>query len=305
MQMSLDGAVALVTGGGRGIGRAHSMLLAAHGARVLVCDLGAARDGTGRDASVARDVVAEIVSSGGDAVASDADISDFAGGAAAVGAALDAFGRLDIVVNNAGLAGAAPGDDAEEALSRALAVNFIGTVGVTRAAWPALVASGRGRVINTVSEASWPNVGSANVAFGREGTAAATPAVPIAEPPFVGYGASKAAVWSATLSLAAAGAPQGITVNAISPGAFTRMNEDLFRDRPPPPGLDLDPLHVARVVVWLATEEAADVTGRVIHAAGGHFREYLISRTSDTELVARLERAMAAEDASREAQLER
>jgi NAD(P)-dependent dehydrogenase (short-subunit alcohol dehydrogenase family) len=295
MQMSLNGLVALVTGGGRGIGRAHSLLLAERGARVLVCDRGVALDGTGRDPSVARHVVEEIVAAGGVAVASDIDISDFAGGAAVVDAALDAFGRVDVVVNNAGLAGAAQGESAEAALWRSLAVNFIGTVGVTRAAWPALVSSGRGRVINTVSEASWPNVGSANLALGRAARIDTE-----GEPPFVGYGAAKAAVWSATLSLASAGAPHGITVNAISPGAFTRMNADLFRHRPPPGDLDLDPVHVARVAAWLASEDAADVSGRVIHAAAGQYREYVISRTSDTELVARLVRTIAGDDTSSE-----
>jgi NAD(P)-dependent dehydrogenase (short-subunit alcohol dehydrogenase family) len=263
------------------------MLLAERGARVLVCDAGVALDGTGGDAVVAQRVVNEIVDLGGTAVASHIDISDFAGGSAVVGAALDAFGALDIVVNNAGLSGAAAGDDAEEALWKSLAVNFLGTVGVTRAAWPSLVASGRGRVINTVSEASWPNVSSANLGLGRTDP---TPAG--VEPPFVGYGSAKAAVWSATLALAVAGAPHGITVNAISPAALTRMNADLFRQRPPPAGLDLDPLHVARVVAWLASDDAADVTGKVIHAAGGQYREYLISRAGGTELVARLEQAL-------------
>src|SRR5262245_42456050 len=123
MQLSLDGLVVLVTGGGRGIGRAHSTLLAERGARVVVCDPGVALDGTGHDASVAQHVADEIVAAGGAAVANDIDVSDFAGGAAVVDAALDAFGRLDIVVNNAGLAGVAPGEEAEKALSRSLAVN--------------------------------------------------------------------------------------------------------------------------------------------------------------------------------------
>jgi NAD(P)-dependent dehydrogenase (short-subunit alcohol dehydrogenase family) len=283
MPTPLDGRIALVTGGGRGIGRAHSLLLAERGARVLVCDAGVALDGTDGDALVAQQVVDEIIAAGGSAVASSTDISNFAGGGAVVRAALDAFGGLDIVVNNAGLSGAAPGDDAEAALWKSLAVNFVGSVGVTQAAWPALVASRRGRVINTVSEASWPNVSSANLELGRS-----DPTLAGAEPPFVGYGSAKAAVWSATLSLAGAGAPHGITVNAISPAAFTRMNADLFRQRPPPSGLDLDPLHVARVAAWLASDDAADVTGKVIHVAGGQYREYLISRTRDTALVARL-----------------
>jgi NAD(P)-dependent dehydrogenase (short-subunit alcohol dehydrogenase family) len=90
------------------------------------------------------------------------------------------------------------------------------------------------------------------------------------------------------MSLAEAGAPFGITVNAISPGAFTRMNEEMFRRQPAPAGLDLDPAFVARVAAWLASDEAADVTGRVVHAAGGHVREYLIDRYRDTDLVTRI-----------------
>ena len=272
---SLGGRVALVTGAGRGIGRAHALLLAERGASVVVCDIGAALDGSGQDAAVAALVAAEITAAGGRAVPDTSDISTFPGGAEAVRTALDAFGRIDIVVNNAGLAGGGTIESVtEETLARVMAVNFFGSVGTIKAAWPHLRAQGWGRVVNTVSEVALdtriPGGGG------------------------VGYGAAKAAVWSLTLSLAQEGQSHGITVNAVSPGAFTRMNEAIFTANPPAPGLDLDPVHVARVVAWLLSDDAADVTGRVVHAAGGHHREYLTARHRDTDLVARIDAALAA-----------
>jgi NAD(P)-dependent dehydrogenase (short-subunit alcohol dehydrogenase family) len=274
MSRSLVGRVALVTGAGRGIGRAHALLLASQGAAVVVCDVGAALDGTGSDASVASAVVEEITAAGGRAVADSSDISTFSGGARAVGAALDAFGRIDVVVNNAGVAGGGSIEAVtEDALARVMAVNFVGSVGTARAAWPHLKAQHWGRVVNTVSQVALdtkiPGGGG------------------------IGYGAAKAAVWSMTLSLAEEGRAHGITVNAISPGAFTRMNAAMFDADAPPPGLDLDPVHVARVVAWLASDDAADVTGKIVHAAGGHHREYLIARHRDTELVARIDASVA------------
>jgi len=268
----LDGRVALVTGAGRGIGRAHAQLLAEHGATVVVCDRGVTLDGRGADTSIAQTVVDEIIASGGTARADDSDVSSFAGGARAVEAALDAYGRLDIVVNNAGVAlGAAITDIGEDELEGVMAVNFVGAVGTARAAWPHLVASGRGRIVNTVSE----------VALDPRKSGAS-----------VGYGSAKAAVWSLTLSLAEEGRAHGVTANAVSPGAFTRMNEELFRAQGRPPGLDLDPMHVARVVAWLVSDDAADVTGRVVHVAGWHHREYRVVRDRDTELVARIDAAL-------------
>ena len=95
------------------------------------------------------------------------------------------------------------------------------------------------------------------------------------------------------MSLAQQGLPYGITINAISPGAATRMNEEMFRHTPPPAGLDLDPMHVARVVAWLVSDDAADVTGRIVHAAGGQHREYTTQRHRDTDLVARIDAAVS------------
>lgn len=273
MTESLAGRVALVTGAGRGIGRAHALLLAASGASVVVCDVGAALDGQGRDSEIAAAVVDEIAAAGGRAVADSSDISTFAGGTHAVETALDAFGRIDIVVNNAGLAAGADIEAiTEEVIARVMAVNFVGSVGTAKAAWPHLKAQGWGRIVNTVSE----------VALDTKIPGGAG----------IGYGAAKAAVWSLTLSLANEGRGYGITVNAVSPGAFTRMNEAMFVASAPPPDLDLDPMHVARVVTWLVSDAAGDVTGRIVHAAGGHHREYFTRRYRDTDLVGRIDDAL-------------
>jgi NAD(P)-dependent dehydrogenase (short-subunit alcohol dehydrogenase family) len=273
MSRSLDGHVAVVTGAGRGIGRAHAMLLAERGARVVCCDLGVDLDGTGSDVAVAEAVAQEIRDSGGEAIADMSDVSTFAGGADAVAAGVTAFGFVDIVVNNAGTAGpAAIGDVTEEILARQIAVHLYGAIGTARAAWPMMTERRWGRVINTVSEAAFPS----RVTEGRGAGLA--------------YGPAKAAVWSATYALAAEGREHGITVNAISPGALTRMNAFMFEGAGVE--LDLDPIHVARVVAWLASPAAGDVTGAVIHAAGGQHREYRMERHRDTELVVRLRAAL-------------
>jgi NAD(P)-dependent dehydrogenase (short-subunit alcohol dehydrogenase family) len=273
MTSSLDGHVALVTGAGRGIGRAHATLLAERGAKVVCCDLGVELDGSGSDVSLAEGVAREISDAGGEAVPDGSDISTFAGAAAAVRAGVDAFGFVDIVVNNAGTAvGASITDVTEDVLRRQLAIHYVGAIGTARAAWPMMVERGWGRVINTVSEAAFPS----RVTDGRGAGLA--------------YGPAKAAVWSATHALAAEGREHGITVNAVSPGALTRMNEEMFRHAPAEH--DLDPLHVARVVAWLVSPDAADVTGAVVHAAGGQHREYVMERRRDTDLLGRLARAL-------------
>jgi NAD(P)-dependent dehydrogenase (short-subunit alcohol dehydrogenase family) len=270
---SLEGHVALVTGAGRGIGRAHAILLADRGAKVVVCDVGFALDGSGGDVSLAQEVVDEIAAAGGTAIADTSDISTFHGGAQAVQAGVDAFGKVDIVVNNAGLIGGASMEEVtEEILGRQFAVHVYGSIGTAKAAWPVMAAQGWGRVINTVSEAAFPS----RIVGGRGGG--------------LGYGTAKAAIWAATFGMSSEGMAHGITVNAVSPGAFTRMNEAMFANAPTT--LDLDPMHVARVVAWLASDDAGDVTGRVIHVAGGQHREYIMARHADTDLVSRVGNAV-------------
>ena len=270
----LTARVALVTGAGRGLGRAHALALAADGLRVVVNDLGTDVDGRGIDGTPASAVVAEIEAEGGVAVGDTTDVASIAGGAAAVGVALDAFGRIDVVVNNAGFANGDGGVEhpVDSELDALLAVHFKATVGTMSAAFPVMRAQRYGRIVNTVSEVAL------DVRFDGG----------------LGYGAAKAAVWSATLHAATEAAGTGITVNAISPGARTRMSAPAldagFRDGASV-GLDLAPEHVARVVAYLASEAAGDITGRIVHVAGEAVREYTTTRTRDSELVARLERA--------------
>jgi NAD(P)-dependent dehydrogenase (short-subunit alcohol dehydrogenase family) len=275
MSRRLPGRVALVTGGGRGIGRAHALALAARGAAVVVNDVGAALDGSGRDAGPTEQVVAEVVSAGGWGLADTTDVASIDGGRRAVARAIDAFGRIDIVVNNAGFAhgGGDVERPVEAEIDALLAVHLKAALGTMAAAFPDMAARGWGRIVNTVSEAALDArfVGS------------------------LGYGAAKAALWSATLAAAAEGAAHGITVNAVSPGARTRMNADLldagFRAGASA-RLDLDPAHVAAVVAYLASDEAGDITGRIIHAAGGEVREYATTRSSRSDLVGRLRSAL-------------
>ncbi len=195
-----DGRVAVVTGAGRGIGRAYALLLAGRGAGVVVNDLGGSMDGTGENAAPAARVVGEIEAGGGSAVADTSDVSTKAGAQAVVDAAVGRFGRIDAVVNNAGIirwAGFPEAD--EENLARHLAVHTVGSFNTARAAWPHMVAAGYGRIVMTTSSG----------VFGL--------------PNNVSYATAKAAVIGMTRSLAVSGAEHGIRVNLIAPAAMTRM----------------------------------------------------------------------------------
>ena len=272
---SLRGRVALVTGAGRGLGRAHALALAARGASVVVNDLGVALDGSGRDEAPATRVTEEIVRSGGRAVADATDVASIEGGAAAVTATVDAFGRIDIVVNNAGFAS---GRGTLEHPSDAdydgqLAIHLKAAIGTTGAALPHMKRERWGRIVNTVSEVAL------DARFAPGGA----------------YAVAKGALWAFTVNAAAEAAPHGVTVNAISPGATTRMSQGVlgatgdaaFRSGASE-GLDLDPAHVARVVAWLCSDEAGDVNGRILHAAAGQVREYTTLRSARTELAQRV-----------------
>lgn len=194
-----DGRVVLVTGAGRGLGRAYARLLARRGARVLVNDLGSKMTGEGSDPSAAAGVVREIIDAGGDAVADHGDVSDPAAAATMVELALDRFGRLDAVINNAGIiATDSVTELTVESLRRNLDVHLIGSWNVTRAAWPELVRTG-GAVVMTTSAAL----------FGSDR--------------FLAYSTAKGAVYGLMRSLARAGAAEGVRVNAVMPAAETRM----------------------------------------------------------------------------------
>jgi NAD(P)-dependent dehydrogenase (short-subunit alcohol dehydrogenase family) len=249
-----EGRVAIVTGGGRGIGREYCLMLAAEGAKVVVNDLGGAADGTGTDLSPAEQVVGEIKKAGGDAIANGADISNFDQAAAMIEQAVKTFGKLDVLINNAGI------------LRDRMLVNM------TEAEWDAVIkvhlkgtfapahhaaryfrdlnkATGQptnGRIINTSSVSGiYGNIGQTN------------------------YGAAKMGIAGFTIIAARELRRYGVTVNAIAPGALTRLTEnrggpvtDERRER-------MNPRWVAPIAVWLASLESGDVTGRMFEASGG------------------------------------
>jgi NAD(P)-dependent dehydrogenase (short-subunit alcohol dehydrogenase family) len=201
-ELRFDGRVVVVTGAGRGVGRSHALLLGAKGARVVVADYGVGIDGGGSSPAPAEDVVREINDNGGEAVACCASVAEESGASSIVATALEAFGRLDAVINNAGIHD--PGEFS--ALSTAqfrtmLDVHYFGTLFVTGAAWPHFVKAGYGRVVNTVSEAMLGGI-----------------------PELTSYGSAKGAVFGLTRNLATEGAAHGIRVNAIAPRAYTRMS---------------------------------------------------------------------------------
>lgn len=204
-ELSFEGRVAIVTGAGRGIGRCHALLLAAKGARVVVADYGVGMDGSGSSHAPADDVVREIKESGGEAVACYASVAEENAAASIVSAAVDAFGKLDVVVNNAGIYDPGRFDAlTAEQFRSMMDVHYLGTLFVSRAAWPHFVGAGYGRIVNTVSETMLGGV-----------------------PELTSYGAAKAAVFGLTRNLATEGLSLGIRVNAIAPRAHTRMTASL------------------------------------------------------------------------------
>jgi len=249
-----EGRVTIVTGGGRGIGREHALMLAAHGARVVVNDLGGARDGTGASESPAAQVVAEIVAAGGQAVSSADDVSDWQGAERVVRHAIDVFGGLDVVVNNAGiLRDRMLVNMTEGEWDAVIKVHLKGTFGPSRfaAAWWRDRAKATGkpvqaRIINTTSVSGiYGNAGQTN------------------------YGAAKAGIAAFTIIAARELARYGITVNAVAPGALTRMTEDLgMRQGSEADRAAMHPRWIAPIVTWLASVSSGDVTGRVFEASG-------------------------------------
>ncbi len=252
----LQGRVAIVTGAGRGLGREHALELARQGAAVVVNDYGVSLAGGATGETPAEAVVAEIEAAGGRAVANPADVADFEEAADLVQQAIDTFGGLDILVNNAGFVrDRMLVNTAEEEWDAVIRVHLKGHFAPLRHAgayWRAEAKAGRtpaARVINTSSGA------------GLQGSVGQTT-----------YSAAKAGIAAMTLVAAAEMGRYGVTVNAIAPSARTRMTEGPFADRmaAPEEGFDLmHPGNVSPVVAWLASEDAADVTGRVIEVEGG------------------------------------
>ncbi|MFT4011722.1 MAG: SDR family NAD(P)-dependent oxidoreductase [Nocardioidaceae bacterium] len=252
--LSFEGKVALVTGAGRGLGRSHALLLASRGASVLVNDLGGDTTGSGSSTSPAEEVVAEIKAAGGNAVANFDNVATDA--EAVVQAAIDAFGKLDIVVNNAGINAPAPidSDGIVDQIKRHMEVNFFGTAAICAAAWPHLVQSGAGRIVNTAS----PTI------VGWEGQ---TP-----------YVTSKAAVFGFTRCLSLEGKAVGIKVNAIAPTAFTRMAEeaDIPDSLKETLKESMTPSMASQMVAYFAHEDCG-VTGETLLTQGGLMQRIALS----------------------------
>ena len=253
MSRLCEGRVAIVTGAGRGIGREYALMLAEHGAKVVVNDLGGEADGTGADVTPAQSVVDEIRAMGGEAVVNGADVSDWAGAKGMIDQAVSTFGKLDVLISNAGI------------LRDRMLVNM------TEAEWDAVIkvhlkgtfapahhaaaywrdvnkATGQpvnGRIINTSSVSGlYGNIGQTN------------------------YGAAKMGIAGFTIIAARELRRYGVTVNAIAPGALTRLTENLG----PPPTEErrarMNPRWIAPIAVWLASDQSGEVSGRMFEASG-------------------------------------
>ncbi|MFE5097207.1 SDR family oxidoreductase [Streptomyces sp. NPDC056638] len=252
-----NGRVVIVTGAGRGLGRAHALAFAAEGAKVVVNDLGVGPDGTADGARPAQQVVDEITASGGEAVAHGGDIATADGAASLIATALDMFGRLDTLVNNAGFLRDRMlvnlDEDDWDAVNRVHLKGHFLPLKHAAAHWRAESKAGRtpeARVVNTTSGAGLlGSVGQGN------------------------YAAAKAGIVGLTLVAAAETARYGVQVNAIAPAARTRMTEQTFAETMAAPegaGFDaMAPENVSPLVVWLGSAASAGVTGRVFEAEAG------------------------------------
>ena len=254
---NLDNKVAIVTGAGGGLGRAHALLLAREGASVVVNDLGGARDGTGSGQSMADTVVEEIIAAGGKAVANYGSVTDDAAAQSMVKTAMDTYGRVDILVNNAGILRDRSFKNMSDAeWDAVIDVHLRGAYLATKHVWAALLEQGQGgRIIMTSSTSGLiGNFGQAN------------------------YGAAKAGLAGFMRVLALEGMKYGITVNVLAPAALSRMTEDLMPDTPEL-AERMAPEKVSPTVVWLCTDDASSVTGRQFCVSGN--RTSLLSWQTD------------------------
>jgi len=252
----LDGKVAIITGAGGGIGRAHALLFAREGAKLVVNDVGGARDGSGEDAGAAAVVADEIVRAGGQAVAHAESIAEAAGAQSLVRAAVEAFGRADILVNNAGILRDKTFLKTDEAMwDSVIAVHLKGTFLVSQAFAKQAVSQGEGgRIVNTTSVSGMlGNFGQAN------------------------YAAAKAGIYGLTRTMSIELQKQRITVNALAPVAKTRMTEDL----PMFQGVEtMTPEHIAPAALFLASDLCGDRTGHVLAVAGARLYAFKVIETS-------------------------
>ena len=251
-QLGYDGKVVIITGAGGGLGRQHALLMASRGALVVVNDLGGAIDGSGSDKGAAERVVDEIKAIGGEAVADTNSVATPEGGKAIVQTALDTFGRVDVVINNAGILRDKAFHNMEpDLLNPVIYVHLKGSFYVTQPAWVVMREQGYGRIVSTSSAAGiFGNFGQTN------------------------YGAAKMGLVGFTRVLAVEGAKYNIKANAIAPLALTRMTENLMGAL----GDKLDPALVSPLVAYLAHEDCP-VSGQTFSVGGGRIAHVFIGET--------------------------
>ncbi|OAA27674.1 dehydrogenase of unknown specificity, short-chain alcohol dehydrogenase like [Frankia sp. EI5c] len=251
-ELRFDGRVAVITGAGRGLGRSYALLLGARGAKVVVNDPGGSMRGDGVDAGPAEEVVKEIIAAGGEAVASLDSVATPEGGQAIIQSALDHYGRIDILIHNAGTVRYAPlAEMTYEDFDAVLDVHLRGAFHVVRAAFPLMQAAGYGRVVLTSS------IGGL---YGNKAVA--------------NYGTAKAGIIGLSNVVALEGAEHGVTCNAIVPGALTRMAEGIDTSAYPPMGPEL----AAPVVGWLA-HESCSISGELLVAIAGRVARAFIGES--------------------------